>query len=129
MNKLNLTEEQEDAICDIIGQWYLMYKDKDLNSCIGRAKEHLRDMICGVEETESTDTKCDRCKLWGQDRRTLYMRCMYNMDEFNVPFKQVKIVENQETFHTLTVCKNCRGAWMGTIEGWFNYQINDFSEG
>ncbi len=39
---------QQDHICYVIGEWYLKWKNKDLNSHIGRAKEELKEMICNT---------------------------------------------------------------------------------
>lgn len=33
--------------------------------------------------------KCERCGVLGQDRRTLWMACLYEMRELGVPFKLV----------------------------------------
>jgi hypothetical protein len=89
--------------------------------------------------------KCDRCGVIGQDRRTLYMACLYEMSELGVPFKPVGFVvrpmryigkdprwgsprfepiygdddEYVRAFYTLTVCKGCRGAWLEAIVQWF----------
>ena len=35
--------------------------------------------------------KCDRCKSVGEDRRTLWMKCFYAMDELGVPFEKVEL--------------------------------------
>ena len=90
--------------------------------------------------------RCVKCGKIGQDRRTLWMKCFYAMDELKVPFKQVVIKgilqevkkiektqfgnfptfkdvvdakEDQYKFFTLRVCKECRASWLDTIEKWF----------
>ena len=89
--------------------------------------------------------KCDRCGTIGQDRRTLFMACLYEMRELGVPFRPLAIhgrakrfvgndprfgyprfelMSSDETsstraFYTLTVCKGCRGAWLEKIKEWF----------
>jgi hypothetical protein len=35
--------------------------------------------------------QCQRCKKWGEDRRTLWQACFYALDEYDVPFNQVQI--------------------------------------
>lgn len=89
--------------------------------------------------------KCARCGVIGQDRRTLFMACLYEMREFGVPFeirgiegRMVKHVRDDPTFgsprfaepeenaesykhafYTLLVCKGCRGDWLMAIQAWF----------
>lgn len=85
--------------------------------------------------------KCDRCGDLGQDRRTLWMACMYDMQELELPFEKVRIdgvVDWNEQgytgpkdslgagspidfrrFYTLRVCKDCRADWMIAIQRWF----------
>lgn len=79
------------------------------------------------------------------------MACLYEMNETNIPFKEVQYsvteffekkgedaqacngfpfrqkvwnepekVGGQRGFYTLTVCKACRGSWIGAIQEWFN---------
>ena len=43
---IEFTQEQKDAICERIGEWYLKWKGADLNKNIGRAKEELKTMVC-----------------------------------------------------------------------------------
>lgn len=94
--------------------------------------------------------KCDRCGNEGADRRTLWMRCFYAMEELDVPFSRAAIhgqyCELRDTktesfggykfnipifaepngeatnvqFYTLRVCKRCRGEWMVAIRAWFH---------
>lgn len=92
--------------------------------------------------------KCARCGEVGDDRRTLWMACLYDMLELKLPFVQkaiqgivmkhvrdkeiasfkVKVPEfepiegaepRQWNFFTLLVCKDCRGEWMEAIAAWF----------
>lgn len=37
---------QQDHICYVIGEWYLKWKEKDISSHFGLAKEELKKMIC-----------------------------------------------------------------------------------
>lgn len=57
---------------------------------------------------------CDRCGEVGDDRRTLVMRCGYNMNKLRVKFKQI----NSDP--TLRVCKDCWVLFLEAIELWFN---------
>lgn len=43
--------------------------------------------------------KCDRCLSVGEDRRTLFMACFYDMSEMEIPFKEFAMLEpqNQKT--------------------------------
>jgi hypothetical protein len=62
--------------------------------------------------------ECVRCKEIGEDRRTLFMKCLYDMDELKVPFEKFNTQELGK-FYTLLVCKKCRGDWMKSIEKWY----------
>ncbi len=60
---------------------------------------------------------CQRCGDKDYDRRTLWMKCFYEMSELGVPFD---IVDRDDRFYTLRVCKDCRADWMTAIKNWFN---------
>lgn len=66
--------------------------------------------------------ECVRCKEVGEDRRTLLMRCFYEMGELGLPFEKVEIIEDdtKHRFFTLRVCKTCRADWMEAIKDWFS---------
>lgn len=80
--------------------------------------------------------QCQKCKETGDDHRTLWMSCMYEMNELNLPFikKKISVIDNnnsttsenfsvyQQNFYTLRVCKECRAGWMAAIQEWFNDQ-------
>src|SRR6478609_9095715 len=61
--------------------------------------------------------KCQRCGEDGNDKRTLWMSCLYDMSELDVPFA----LDNtgSRNFFTLVVCKDCRADWMQAIQDWF----------
>ena len=78
--------------------------------------------------------KCVRCGRLGHDRRRLWMRCGYQMQELSVPFEEATIHDLDDGpprfFYTLKVCKGCRGDWLASIESWFKakptfIEIND----
>ncbi len=60
--------------------------------------------------------QCQRCGDDSFDLRTLYHRCFYDMSELNLPFTY-----DEDGFYKLTVCKDCRGDWMHSIQTWFNH--------
>jgi hypothetical protein len=90
---------------------------------------------------------CQCCGDVGEDRRTLWMACLYEMGELSVPFGRASIhgqyrkfsrmeqhpvwgfnvpvfeeangEPHNYKFYTLRVCKECRASWMGAIENWF----------
>lgn len=66
---------------------------------------------------------CDRCKSVGEDRRTLWMACFYEMGELGLPFEVVRLrpegYDHDRAFYTLRVCKRCRAEWMAAIKAWF----------
>jgi hypothetical protein len=67
---------------------------------------------------------CARCHEVDEDRRTLWMACLYEMDELKLPFKhevlQTHIQDNGHKFYTMRVCKDCRADWMSAIQNWFH---------
>ncbi|MDE2095773.1 MAG: hypothetical protein KGL39_00830 [Patescibacteria group bacterium] len=91
--------------------------------------------------------KCERCGSLGEDRRTLWMACFYQMKELNIPFTEVQIHgqlcqktgerelptihtsipiyeeptgENHNySFYKLRVCKRCRAEWLQAIRNWY----------
>lgn len=75
--------------------------------------------------------KCIRCGNAGVDRRTLWMACLYDMSELDVPFEKNHLysiscadngcgkIQPKEMF-TLRVCKRCRSEWMDAIQRWFH---------
>ena len=94
-----------------------------------------------------SDEACARCGEAGEDRRTLWMACLYEMGELGLPFDErqvigvstglVEVIPDRfaprkvfaepapdakpwpHKFFTLRVCKDCRGDWMGAIAQWF----------
>lgn len=70
--------------------------------------------------------KCMRCGDEGEDRRTLWMACFYEMMELGIPFEKDFMYETSDPretpidFYTLRVCKDCRADWMLTIKIWFD---------
>jgi hypothetical protein len=81
--------------------------------------------------------KCARCGLEGQDRRTLWMACFYEMRELGIPFDQVAVsVEPPRgegsaypvKIFTMRVCKGCRSEWMLAIKAWFQAPPGDVSK-
>ena len=82
--KLNLTYEQQDAICYLIGEWYLEWKSRISvdggQHRLGLAKEQLKYMIC-----ESSLDK-EKCKWSGY-------RAGYN---FNINFVIPSCLNHEE---------------------------------
>ena len=94
-----------------------------------------------------SDEKCQRCGDEGEDRRTLWHSCFYEMNELKIPFAQVKVIgkacakigtepfegfpglefpvyselgdEVSHPFYQLRVCKSCRADWLSAIKEWF----------
>jgi len=71
--------------------------------------------------TDDGKELCQRCGASGYDRRTLWMACLYEMDELGLPFVHAQAGDGRR-FYTLLVCKQCRGSWMGAIKQWFRSQ-------
>ena len=101
---------------------------------------------------------CQRCKERGEDRRILWMACLYEMMELGLPLEDVRLAGRLSRkrgekeipsgilkglkvniygksgspgkfhFYRLTVCKSCRGDWMNAIKMWFKYPAVDVME-
>jgi hypothetical protein len=65
-----------------------------------------------------SDELCQKCGEAGEDRRTLWMCCFYDMSELGIPFEKKKVVDYHH-FYTLRVCKDCRADWMDAIRKWY----------
>lgn len=82
---------------------------------------------------------CQRCKEEGEDRRTLWMACFYEMMELGLPFNNQFMFypdestedgkETSNNFYTLRVCKDCRADWMRSIQYWWNTIVTKTSSG
>lgn len=64
---------------------------------------------------------CQRCKEEGEDNRTLWMACFYEMSELGLPFRVNELESLNRKFYTLYVCKSCRADWMRAIKTWFKH--------
>lgn len=72
--------------------------------------------------TETKGEPCARCSEVGEDLRTLWMGCFYDMSELGIPFdmKPMDIsLKASIDLYTLRVCKRCRAEWMQSIHDWF----------
>lgn len=113
--------------------WELSDDERDLiadgaNVCLcqstfNQALQPVNLWIAKVYELEDgkekpKGTQCQKCGEYGEDRRTLRMSCLYEMNELKIPFKIIPREKGQDIY-SLTVCKDCRGDWMGAIENWF----------
>lgn len=61
--------------------------------------------------------RCARCGEVGEDRRTLWMACLYAMEELPIPFEERD--GGGHSYYTLCVCKACRADWMDAIRRWY----------
>jgi hypothetical protein len=65
---------------------------------------------------------CQKCGVDAEgDIRTLWMACLYEMNELDIPFEEVELANRH--YYTLKVCKECRADWMKSIKVWFETQI------
>lgn len=107
-----------------------------------------------TDSTAIPGEECDRCHEVDEDRRTLWMACLYQMSEMKLPFKEfeldgilrgktgvktdrfgpIPVFEGEgsaqkRVFYTLRVCKRCRADWMAAIADWFrNPSAEDYPE-
>lgn len=63
-----------------------------------------------MTEPNEDGEKCVRCEQYGEDRRTLYMACFYDMSELKVPFARVMV---RGTQHAMTGTKELRFSDVG----------------
>ena len=92
---------------------------------------------------------CERCGQEGEDRRTIWMACLYDMNELEIPLAELAIQgvycdrtgmtnhpllskptatfsphEGAEShlhrFYTIRVCKQCRADWLQAQKKWFH---------
>jgi hypothetical protein len=72
---------------------------------------------------------CAKCKEVGEDRRTLWMACLYEMNELGIPFDQKELelmhTDRKQHFYTLRVCKDCRADWMTMIKIWWDAPLKE----
>src|ERR1700689_245993 len=100
---------------------------------------------------ENQGELCVRCGEAAEDRRTLWMACLYAMHELKeVPFQESAVIghlakigvqhptpvyakpgDEVDTFkfYTLRVCKDCRADWMKAIRDWFVEKSKKVSTG
>jgi hypothetical protein len=61
--KVKFTEEQQDYLCEVIGEWYLKWKGKITPNhqphSLGIAKEELKAMICGYYHNDFLEKMLD----------------------------------------------------------------------
>lgn len=69
------------------------------------------------EQPKDVAERCQRCGTADLDLRTLWMSCLYEMGELDVPF-HVEIIDDRH-FYCLRVCKDCRADWLNAIRDWF----------
>lgn len=126
----------------------------DFNSAIYRCPREGCDTSYTHEYI--VEHSCQRCGDGPDpDLRTLWMACLYEMNELGLPFEQFavrgkaqKVVGYKENplvsagipefadlredmepslyrFYLLRVCKDCRADWMQAIRAWFHQGPND----
>jgi len=76
-----------------------------------------------ANEIEKDGEQCQRCGIVDDDLRTLWMSCLYAMNELGVPFQRYQVEMPYINFFTLRVCKDCRADWMAAIKNWFTMPI------
>lgn len=92
--------------------------------------------------------KCARCGEEGNDRRTLWLSCLYDLSETKMPLDHVAVngvlctpieaspsylgkqfavfspipgsIEVSYKFYTMRICKDCRAEWIKAQMDWFN---------
>jgi len=95
--------------------------------CTQNTDRECREEDCCLGEI------CQKCKSRGEDRRTLWMACFYDMKELGIPFEKETVIEGgvhdghpnaKHSFFTLRVCKECRSDWMSAIQKWWMTPIH-----
>jgi len=99
-----------------------------LNACTQFTDRECRKEDCCMDKI------CQKCKKIGEDHRTLWMSCFYDMNELDIPFQQEKVIaeccgKTSHEFYTLSVCKTCRADWMALIKLWWKTDPGNESPG
>ncbi len=75
---------------------------------------------------------CSRCGVESADTRTIKVSCGASMSQLGIPFEAQDIQVSLPGMGTwtehrdmLTVCKNCRAAFMNAMSSWFNEKAED----
>lgn len=94
------------------------------------ARDKLGDMVARIEDVQTQDAAafaahdeylCMLCHAEGQDKRSLFIDCLYNVKEV-VPealaIRKAGLVRGQGYY--LRLCKSCRGSLLDMMQGWAN---------
>ncbi len=87
----------------------------DLNQIIENSN---KKRIEGKEKWGNMDNNlCMLCGAYGNDKRSLFIRCMYAIDEMIPEALDIDDVKGKEGFYLL-ICKCCRGRLLGHLREW-----------
>lgn len=68
-------------------------------------------------ESLDSDT-CQVCGTKGDDRRTLFISCLYNLKEVSPLFIDLYDTQQREKGFGLRICKGCRVTLLGLLYAW-----------
>lgn len=77
---------------------------------------------------EQDDDLCMICHAYGADKRSLFIECLYAIEEV-VPEAielfavEGPVKERHKSGYYLRVCKSCRGALLGKMQEWRNERV------
>jgi NMD protein affecting ribosome stability and mRNA decay len=95
------------------------YKGED-NSSFGYTA--YQSLVRGNNNSAFGSEICQKCGIDAEGEiRTLWMACLYEMNELGIPFEKVELGDRY--YYTLKVCKQCRADWMRAIKVWFETPI------
>lgn len=72
-----------------------------------------------AERLEKSDGDlCMLCHAYGADKRSLYISCLYAMNEVVPEMIDLTDTDRKQHGYYLRICKSCRGSLLGHIADW-----------
>jgi hypothetical protein len=69
-----------------------------------------------------SDNICQVCNTKGEDRRTLFISCLYSLKEVSPLFIDLFETPQKERGFALRICKGCRARLLGYLQKWVQEQ-------
>jgi hypothetical protein len=85
-----------------------------------KIRERNRNDKRRYEKLDSDE--CQLCEAYGNDKRSLYIKCFYDVSEAVPEMISLQDVEEiniaMSNFFYLRICKSCRGSLLGHLREW-----------
>ena len=88
---------------------------------------NLTDHFNEIDEKAARDAKlfeehdrdlCMLCHAYGADKRSLFIRCGYRIDEIVPEFLDLHKTVSSKLHYYINICKSCRGALLDMLVDW-----------